>query len=136
MEKYTNKIIRFVKMQRVSNLLALMVFFSCFLSSATPQKLSTDENPFPKPDGPYQVGTTNYFWIDKIRDEIFTKDKSDKRHLLVQVWYPAQIIHSENFSPYILNPQEFSAPTQQIKDMFPIKTNAILNAPIASLDYS
>lgn len=119
-------------MQRIINLLVLMVFFFYFLSSATPQKLSTDENPFSKPDGPYQVGTINYFWIDKIRDEIFTKDKSDKRHLLVQVWYPTQINHSENFSPYILNPQEFGEPTQQIKDMFPIKTNAILDAPIAS----
>jgi predicted esterase len=108
------------------------VFSFYFLSSEAQQKQVINERPFPKPDGPYQVGTTNYFWIDEMRDEIFTKDKADKRHLLVQVWYPAQINHSEYFSPYILNPQEFDQPTQQIKDMFLVKTNAILDAPIAS----
>jgi len=108
-----------------------IVFFFCCLSSAIPQKVSTDEKPFPVPDGPYQVGTTTYFWIDEGRDEIFTKDKSDKRHLLVQVWYPVQTDHPVDFSPYILNPGEFGQPTQQIKDLMAVKTNATLDAPLA-----
>ena len=131
MGKQANKVLRFFNRQRLNYHLINIVIFFCFISAVTPQNRSTDEKPFPVPDGPYQVGTSNYFWIDENRDEIFTKEMGDKRHLLVQVWYPAQTDHREDFSPYILNPEEFDQPTQQVKDLLAVKTNAILDASLA-----
>jgi predicted dienelactone hydrolase len=42
------------------------------------------------PTGPYAVGTAVYHLTDPARDEIYTDDPTDKRELMVQVWYPAQ----------------------------------------------
>ena len=42
------------------------------------------------PTGPYTVGTAVYHLIDPSRSEIYTDDPTDKRELMVQVWYPAQ----------------------------------------------
>ena len=45
---------------------------------------------FSAPTGPYAIGTIIYHWIDAGRAEIFTADPSDRRELIVQVWYPAR----------------------------------------------
>ncbi|WP_337031887.1 alpha/beta hydrolase family protein [Paenibacillus illinoisensis] len=42
----------------------------------------------PKPDGPEKVGTQTFHFTDQSRDEVLTEDQSDKRELMVQVWYP------------------------------------------------
>lgn len=60
-------------------------------AASNPSQSPTDVDPFPTPDGPFSVGVRSYFWIDPDRDEIFTKDPHDKRHLFVQVWYPALV---------------------------------------------
>ncbi|PYE50353.1 dienelactone hydrolase family protein [Paenibacillus barcinonensis] len=44
----------------------------------------------PKPDGPEQVGTQTFHWTDLSRDEVLTADQSDKRELMIQIWYPAE----------------------------------------------
>lgn len=43
----------------------------------------------PAPTGPYAVGRSSYHWIDRSREETFTKKKGDKRELMAFVWYPA-----------------------------------------------
>ncbi len=45
----------------------------------------------PAPSGPYQVGTALYHWVDENRDETFTDDPNDKRELVAQIWYPADV---------------------------------------------
>ncbi len=45
---------------------------------------------FPKPSGPYAVGTTVVQWTDPDRAEIATSRTDDKRTVVVQLWYPAQ----------------------------------------------
>jgi len=46
---------------------------------------------FPKPSGPYVVGTTSYHLIDTLRKNEFVDDPlHPHRELMVQVWYPAQ----------------------------------------------
>lgn len=57
------------------------------ISSATAQ----ENNWLPPPTGPYQVGTAFFHWIDETRDEVFTDDLDDRRELMVQLWYPAQV---------------------------------------------
>jgi len=42
----------------------------------------------PNPTGKYRVGTRVFELEDKTRDEIYTKDKNDKRRLKYQVFYP------------------------------------------------
>ncbi len=44
----------------------------------------------PEPSGPFRVGTTRFSLLDASRPETFTADPSDKRELLIQVWYPAE----------------------------------------------
>lgn len=56
---------------------------------------------FPKPSGPYAVGTLTYHWVDEEREEIFTENSSDHRELMVQVWYPARVTASSPRAPYI-----------------------------------
>ncbi|WP_018758070.1 alpha/beta hydrolase family protein [Paenibacillus terrigena] len=44
----------------------------------------------PKPDGPEKVGTQTFHFKDQNRDEVLTEDQSDKRELMVQIWYPTE----------------------------------------------
>lgn len=71
----------------------------------------------PKPEGPEKVGTQTFHFTDQNRDEVLTEDQSDKRELMVQVWYPTENINNnkrdtlfpnnkEMFKKYI---QSFSA---------------------------
>jgi predicted dienelactone hydrolase len=45
---------------------------------------------FPRPDGPYPIGTVTYHWIDASRVEIYGDAPGGPRELMVQVWYPAE----------------------------------------------
>ena len=44
----------------------------------------------PEPPGPEAVGSVVYDWIDPARAESYSADPSDKRELVVQIWYPTQ----------------------------------------------
>jgi hypothetical protein len=44
---------------------------------------------FPRPTGPYAIGTRVYSWIDETRPEPFTADRGDHREVVVQIWYPS-----------------------------------------------
>ena len=56
---------------------------------------------FPKPTGPYGIGTVTYDWVDTSRRELFTTDLNAHRELMVQVWYPAKNDPSLPRAPYI-----------------------------------
>lgn len=56
---------------------------------------------FPRPSGPYAIGTVTYDWVDTARPEIFTADPNDHRELMVQVWYPARANLSAPRAPYV-----------------------------------
>ena len=63
------------------------------------------ERPFEKPGGPFAVGTIDSLLVDSSRDEILSRDPSDKRRVLVQVWYPAGA--TGETAPYIRRREEF-----------------------------
>lgn len=44
----------------------------------------------PAPSGSYAVGTVIYRWVDETREEINTENPSDRREVIVQLWYPAE----------------------------------------------
>jgi predicted dienelactone hydrolase len=94
---------------------------------------------FPKPTGPYAIGTLTYHWIDTSRPELFTTDPNDHRELMAQVWYPAKDEPSEPPAPYI---QAAAASTPAIGRLLHlpgfvfnhlkyVTTNAVVSAPIA-----
>src|SRR5512139_3182028 len=56
---------------------------------------------FPRPKGPYAVGTHEYLWVDQKREEPFTKDPADRRHLLARVWYPADPVTGKDTAFYV-----------------------------------
>ncbi len=55
---------------------------------------------FPRPSGPYQIGTVTYHWVES-RHEIFSADPNAHRELMVEVWYPAKGNSSSARAPYV-----------------------------------
>ncbi len=99
---------------------------------------------FPKPTGPYAIGTLTYHWVDPSRPELFTTDPNDYRELMAQVWYPAKNEPSAPRAPYI---QDADAVTPAIGRLLHlpgfvfshlkyVTTHAIASAPIADSDSS
>jgi predicted dienelactone hydrolase len=107
---------------------------------------------FPRPSGPYAIGTLTYHWVDAARPEVFTADPNDHRELMIQVWYPAQANPSAPRAPYVqdagaLAPGLARLAQQNAERLFPgfpftvpsfpfthlkyITTNAIPSAPVA-----
>jgi dienelactone hydrolase len=82
-------------------LVFLILCVSIFLSLAIPAFN------LPKPDGPYPVGKQTFHFTDDSRDESFTLDKSDKRELMVDVWYPAEAVQGEPSKLFPQNPKLF-----------------------------
>jgi len=91
------------------------------------------DTPFTKPTGPYGVGTRDYYWVDATRPELFTKDSSDKRHVAVQIWYPADVSLGATPARYVRNPDEFTNPAE-FKPVLHVVTNSVLDAPVAKAE--
>ncbi len=53
--------------------------------------------------GPFQTGTFEELWIDRQRSEPDTADPTNRRHLMVQVWYPAVFKGDPQRAPYSLH---------------------------------
>jgi len=93
---------------------------------------------FPKPTGPYAIGTLIYHWVDTSRPELFTTDPDDHRELMAQVWYPAKPEPLARRAPYIQD-ADVVTPALALLTHFPgflfshfkyVTTNAVASAPI------
>lgn len=69
------------------------------ISAALPNVLPVFH--FPRPSGPYEIGTVTYHWTDVSRPEVISTDKTLRRELMVQIWYPARKGSSSSRAPYI-----------------------------------
>jgi len=108
--------------------LFLIVVASALFASAVAQGNKTDLTaPFPRPTGPFAVGTREYLWIDQSRGEPFTKDPADRRHLLARVWYPAEDTPGKDGAPYIRDLNEFPEKSVYRRGEG-VKTNSITDA--------
>lgn len=94
---------------------------------------------FPRPGGPYHIGTLTYHWVDADRQEIFSLDPNARRELMVQIWYPAMAGISSPRAPYV---QDADAVTSALARLFSmprfifgnfkyVTTNAIPSAAVA-----
>jgi predicted dienelactone hydrolase len=94
---------------------------------------------FPRPGGPYEIGTVTYHWVDAGRHEIFSTDPDVHRELMAQVWYPARGDTSSARAPYVQDAGALSsAEARQLHlpgftfDYWgDIPTDAIPSAPVA-----
>jgi hypothetical protein len=64
---------------------------------------------FPRPSGPYQIGTVTYHWVDTRRHEIFSADPDAHRELMAQVWYPVRGDSSSARARYVQGAGAFSS---------------------------
>jgi len=85
---------------------------------------------FQIPNGDYNIGTHDFYWIDKGRAETLSKDPTDKRKLMVRVWYPTDQKNKTKRFPYIFNPAEFGD-NKEMKKSLDFSTNSILDASIS-----
>jgi predicted dienelactone hydrolase len=94
---------------------------------------------FPKPTGPYSIGSVIYHWVDATRPELFTADSNDHRELMAQVWYPARNQPSKPRIPYMEDAGDLTAAMARIvhlpRYLFAhfkyVTTNAVRSAPVA-----
>jgi predicted dienelactone hydrolase len=94
---------------------------------------------FPKPSGPYGIGTLTYHFVDRSRPEIFSKDPGARRELMVQIWYPAKESPSSLRAAYMPDADALTAVIAHIHDrpafLFGhfkyVTTNAMVSAPVA-----
>lgn len=94
---------------------------------------------FPKPTGPYALGTVIYAWQDARRGELFTADPNDRREIMAQVWYPAldepgtprtpYLPDADAITPYMA--QRFHAPAFLFAHFRYVTTHAVEAASIA-----
>ncbi len=81
----------------------VLVFLALLIEPAV---LVAQESFLPEPTGPYLVGTTIRHWIDEARAERYRPSdtalqRSGKRELMVQLWYPADVPVDAELSPYL-----------------------------------
>ena len=85
---------------------------------------------FPRPTGPYAVGTLDTVWVDSSRAETLTKTPNDKRHVPVRIWYPAAAT-GQAPARYVQRPEEFGSPSP-FAEVLHVTTHAVSGAPIAA----
>jgi predicted dienelactone hydrolase len=98
-------------------------------AAAQSQQPSVSAELFSKPKGPHAVGTVDTLWVDERRSETLTRSADDKRHVPVQIWYPAEATDGPR-AKYIGRPEEFG-PQSPFKPVLHVVTNAVVGAPMA-----
>ena len=94
---------------------------------------------FPRPGGPYPIGTLTYHWIDATRLEAFGSPPQGRRELMVQVWYPAMADPAAQPAPYLQDADAVTQAFARIHHKPPfmfghfkyVGTHAIASAPVA-----
>jgi predicted dienelactone hydrolase len=93
----------------------------------------------PEPAGDFEVGTTTFQLVDTDRQEIFTDDPSDKRNIVIRVWYPAEVPTNQASVPYVEAQTEFGRgiqrsfgfPSLVVSHISLVKTHSYKDAPIS-----
>ncbi len=94
---------------------------------------------FPPPSGPYRIGTVTRHWVDHGRREVLSSRPSDRRELMVQLWYPAHDVPSAPRAPYLPDAEGVApaladflgVPPSTLEPLARVTTNAVEGAPIA-----
>ena len=117
-------------MRSLATTLPLLVALVSPATGQAVQRSAVPERPFEKPGGPFAIGSIDTLWIDSSRDEIVSRDPTDRRRVMVQIWYPAEPVAGPP-APYIRRPEEFGSFTG-FNALRHVLTNAIDGAPLAA----
>lgn len=91
------------------------------------------------PGGSYPIGTRELHWIDDSRAETYTQETSDRREVMIRLWYPADVPAGADQADY-----GFSETRLQLSSDTPflyqiigqsnqrVKSNSYANAPLSS----
>lgn len=88
----------------------------------------------PAPTGPFAVGRTTFDWIDSGRDELETKDPTDKRRVVVYLFYPASSASGRQAATYIPD-GELMRPVWKddlTNRLLQLPTHTLVDAPVSS----
>lgn len=83
---------------------------------------------FPKPTGPFRVGTEVRHLVDPNRRESLSDNSGDPRELMAQIWYPVDPSFQGHLAPY----REKQVTNWRTAQLALVKTHAYLGAPMAS----
>ena len=94
-----------------------------------------------KPIGKYGIGSATYQFVDKSRNELFGENRSRKREIILQIWYPTSPSVNQKFTSYIENTPElpniisklFGYPSFLFAHFKYVKTNAVKEAKVSSI---
>jgi predicted dienelactone hydrolase len=133
--QFTKSIIHVAKSKKWQSIILSWFLVVLFIPAVTLPAIAQNDKssatePFLPPSGTYAVGMHEFLWVDKKRDEPFTKDPNDRRHLLARVWYPAEVTTGKEKAPYVLDINEYPEKSIYRRGQN-IKTNAVIDAPIA-----
>lgn len=87
---------------------------------------------FPKPTGPFQIGTEVRHLVDPSRRETLSNDSNAPRQLMVQIWYPVD----QSFHGQLALYREKKTTTWRTAQLALVKTHAYLSAPMAAAQAS
>ncbi|SDZ26136.1 Predicted dienelactone hydrolase [Evansella caseinilytica] len=81
-----------------------------------------------EPTGPYAIGTTEYHWVDQNREETNSADPTDRRELLVRVWYPAEVTAEAEKAPYALEPEQGKLAGRNLSFFYRMVLHSVMKA--------
>lgn len=84
---------------RIAQTVGSWLAFALYSAAAVALPLLLPVFAFEEPSGPYAVGTVTYHWTDERREETATPEAGDKRELMVQIWYPADMKTARGAKP-------------------------------------
>ena len=82
--------------------------------------------------GPYRTGTYEELWVADGLPETRSLDPNDRTHLMVRIWYPADMTAAPEPAPYVLHPEVYiNADDHWLVPVKGLPTNSGLSAPLA-----
>lgn len=120
-------------MKHAAIILSIVTNFFFYSNLAAAQNNNNNEDYWLKDtSGPYATGTVIYNWIDEQRDELSTSIPDDKRHVTVQIWYPAEQVENPNYATYASTLELYAPYVVDWGAQFSERlTKSMLNVPVA-----
>ncbi len=127
----------FIKIQKTLFILLMFIFIMSVVLLPLPK--------LPVPQGEYQVGTKDYYFVDLDRKELYGANSDMQRELMVQVWYPIDVPSQGEralwmrdmryFAPEI--GERFGIPGFMLEHLIYVESNSYFNENLseAKLEY-
>jgi pimeloyl-ACP methyl ester carboxylesterase len=124
-----------VKLSHLTRLPHLAAFFTVsllMLGSFAPPELWSAQIRLPAPTGPFGISRADFHWSDRSRPESLSSGKTDRRELVVRVWYPTDVKATGSSAAYcpdlkalapLLGPDELSI-------LKGVRTDVVQGAPL------